>query len=299
MSRSSSTARAAWRIARVWLAGSVAAVAGLVAPAYAGPAHAAEEALKPIPNRFMTWNTNGQKLGTPKSVADQIKRFRPQVAALQESCLNEVREAVRQLNEAGFKYEYRTGTAAQNIGCPGRLGTAIVYAKGTTVRAHNKKGYSVDEGWWEARGMQSFTTEVDGQWVRVFNTQLSEPTREREEMRQKQVGELVSAARAYPRALVLGDLNTRPYVTKVMGPIWQAGFRDVDPFCGPAEDTRCVKTLPHTGPGFPTAAAKFDYLLGRGVNFRSCRLHTPTTDHRIVIGDLTMAEGPRPMCNVT
>ncbi|SCF56522.1 endonuclease/exonuclease/phosphatase family protein [Streptomyces sp. Ncost-T10-10d] len=295
MSRPSSTARTAWRATKVWLIGSMAVVAGLVTPAYAGPA--AEEPLKPIPNRFMTWNTNGQDLGTPKAIAEQIKHFLPQVAALQESCLNEVREAVRQLNEAGLRYEYRSGLAALNGGCPGRLGTAIVYAKGTTVRAHNKKGYSDDEGWLEARGMQSFTTKLDGQWVRVFNTHLSAPGHE--ELRKLQAGELAAATRPHPRALILGDLNTRPHVTKVMDPIWQAGFKDVDQFCGPAKDPRCTKTLPLTGPPRTREESKYDYILGRGVNFRSCRLHTPTDDHRIVISDLTVADVRRPVCTVT
>ncbi|CAL9344804.1 hypothetical protein SUDANB176_00345 [Streptomyces sp. enrichment culture] len=299
MSRPSSTARTARRATKVWLIGAMAVATGLMTPAYAGPAvePAAEEPLKPISNRFMTWNTNGQDLGTPKAIAEQIKHFLPQVAALQESCLNEVREAVRLLNEAGLKYEYRSGLAALNIGCPGRLGTAVVYAKGTTVRAHNRKGYSDDEGWTEARGMQSFTTKLDGQWVRVFNTHLSAPGHE--ELRKLQAGELAAATRPHPRALVLGDFNTRPHVTKVMGPIWQAGFKDIDQFCGPVKDPRCNKTLPKTGPGFPTEAAKFDYILGRGVNFRSCRLHTPTEDHRIVVGDLTAADVPRPVCTVT
>ncbi|MGW7620349.1 endonuclease/exonuclease/phosphatase family protein [Streptomyces antimycoticus] len=135
-------------VKRVLAALAGVAMIGLAVPATASqqvrevvPA-ADEEPLKPIPNRFMTWNTNGQDLGTPKAIAEQIKSFRPQVVALQESCLNEVREAVRQLNEAGVKYEYRSGLSALNFGCPGRLGTAIIYTKGTTVRAHNKKGYS-------------------------------------------------------------------------------------------------------------------------------------------------------------
>ncbi|MFJ7494516.1 endonuclease/exonuclease/phosphatase family protein [Streptomyces sp. NPDC097727] len=204
----------------------------------------------------MTWNTNGQDLGTPKAIAGQIKHFLPPVAALQESCLNEVREAVRQLDEAGLRYEYRSGPAALNGGCPGRLGTAIVYAKGTT-RTHNKKGYSDDEGWLEARGMQSFTTKVDSQWVRVFNTHLSAPGHE--ELRKLQAGEPAAAAtRPHPRALILGDLNTRPHVTKVMYPIWQAGFKDVDQFCGPAKDPRRTKTLPLTGPPRTGEESKYD-----------------------------------------
>ncbi|MGW7440642.1 hypothetical protein [Streptomyces sp. NPDC054849] len=40
-------------------------------------------------------------------------------------------------------------------------------------------------------------------------------------------------------------------------------------------------------------------FLGRGVNFRSCRLRTATEDHRILISDLTVADVPRPVCTVT
>ncbi|RFS81287.1 endonuclease/exonuclease/phosphatase family protein [Actinomadura spongiicola] len=271
------------------LAGLLATV-GLATPSYATAA--AENAFAPVPDRFMTWNTNGQGLGTSESVAEQIKSFRPQIAALQESCLNEVQEAVRQLNEAGLKYRYRSGLAALNAGCPGRLGTAIVYAEGTQIRAHNRKGYSEDEGWLEARGMQSFTTRVAGQSVRVFNTHLSAPGHER--LRRLQVRELVNATRPHRRAMILGDLNTRPWVSNVMSPIWDAGFRDVDPFCGRVLDSRCNRTLPDT------RDAKFDYILLRGgLNFSNCRLHTPTRDHRIVISELTLSQGPRPSCVVT
>jgi endonuclease/exonuclease/phosphatase family metal-dependent hydrolase len=283
-----------WRTTKVWLIGLL-AVAGLVTPAYAEPA--ADESLAVIPNRFMTWNTNGQGIGTPGKIVEQVKRFRPQVVAFQESCLGEVRQAVRKLKEVGLEYGYQKGLSVGNFGCPGQLGTAVIYAKDTPITPHKNQLYSDDEGWDEKRGIQPFTIQIDGQWVRVFNTHLSAPGHE--ELRKLQAGELAAATRPHPRALVLGDFNTRPHVTKVMNPIWQAGFRDVDQFCGPVKDPRCTKTLPRTGQGFPTEAAKFDYILSRGVNFRSCRLHTPTSDHRIVIGDVTLAAGPYPPCTVT
>ncbi|MDG4859637.1 hypothetical protein P8605_16010 [Streptomyces sp. T-3] len=212
--------------------------------------------------------------------------------------MDEVRDAVRQLNSDGLQYRWRVGLHAFAPGCASsRAGTAIIYAKDTTVRGHNLKGYREDEGPLEARGMQSFSTFIDGEWLRVINTHLSTP--KHPDLREEQVEQLVAATRWHNRVLVLGDLNTRPHVTEVMGPIWNAGFKDVDPFCGPVEDSLCTKTLPRTGPNFPTAAAKFDYILGRGVNFRSCRLHTPTDDHRIVVSDLTVAHAPRPVCTVT
>ncbi|MFG1649931.1 endonuclease/exonuclease/phosphatase family protein [Micromonospora sp. NPDC049275] len=263
-------------------------VAGLAAPALAA---APPSSLAAIPNRFMTWNTNGQGLGTPESLVEQVRRFRPQVVALQESCLDEVSEAVRQLRQIGLEYSYRSGLSALNPGCASRLGTAILYAKGTVVRAHNRKGYSEDEGWLEARGIQSFSTKIDGQWVRVFNTHLSAPGYE--DLRRLQARELSVATRPYRRALVLGDFNTRPWITSVMTPIWRAGFSDVDPYCRSTRDARCNRTLPET------RDAKFDYILHRGINSRQCLLYTPTRDHRIVISDVTLAEGPRPVCSVT
>lgn len=291
MSRSSHGT--AWRATTVWLIGLL-AVVGLVTPAYAEPA--AEDSLAAVPGRFMTWNTNGQELGTPKSIAAQIERFRPQVVALQESCRNDIDEALLLLRAAGLEYGLRIGLTAFNLRCPGRAGTAVLYAKGTQVRKHYRKSYSEDEGWWEARGMQSFHTKIDGQWVRVFNTHLSAP--KHEGLRKQQAEELATAA-IHRRVLILGDLNTRPHATKVMNPIWQAGFKDVDQFCGPVKDPRCTKTLPLTGPPRTPEESKYDYILGRGVNFRSCRLHTPTDDHRIVISDLTTADVPRPVCTVT
>ncbi|MFB7496542.1 hypothetical protein ACFC09_17955 [Streptomyces sp. NPDC056161] len=95
------------------------------------------------------------------------------------------------------------------------------------------------------------------------------------------------------------DARVRRPCERRLGPIWRARIKDVDQFCGSVKDVRCTKTLAKTGPGFPTEAAKFDYILGRGVNFRSCRLHTPTEDHRIVVSDLTTADVPPPVCTVT
>ncbi|WP_159042767.1 endonuclease/exonuclease/phosphatase family protein [Streptomyces curacoi] len=276
------------RVTTAWLI-ALLAVMGLVTPTHAEPA--ADEAMKPIPNRFMTWNTNGQGLGTPESIMEQVRRFRPQVVAFQESCQDEVIEAVNRLRQEGLEYRYRRGFSAVHLGCEAGLGTGIIFAEGTSVRAHNRKGYSEDEGWLEARGIQSFTTRIDGQWVRVFNTHLSAPGHER--LRQLQARELADVTRPHPRALVLGDLNTRPWIAKVMEPIWSAGFKDVDQFCGPVADRRCNKTLPKTDD------AKFDYILHRRVNSGGCRLHTPTEDHRIVISDVTLADVPRPVCTVT
>ncbi|MFD5898565.1 endonuclease/exonuclease/phosphatase family protein [Streptomyces sp. NPDC060366] len=285
-----STARLA---AKAWLI-AILALLGSIVPAQAEPA--VEASATVIPNRFMTWNTNGQDLGSTEMLVEQVRRFRPQVVAFQESCLNEVQEAVEELKELGLEYGYRVGLHAwlPGFGCNAqRVGTAVIYAKGTLVKGHNRKGYSVDEGWREARGIQSFHTKIDGQWVRVFNTHLSSPWPEYEEMREQQVDELVAATRPHSRALVLGDLNTRPWRTQVTGPIWQAGFRDVDQFCGETKSDRCNRTVGTKGD------AKFDYILHRRVNSLHCRIHTVNTDHRLVISDVTLAQGPQRPCTVT
>ncbi|MFI1830667.1 endonuclease/exonuclease/phosphatase family protein [Streptomyces sp. NPDC020412] len=266
-------------------------VGGVATPAQADPS--AKVNLDPIPNRVMTWNTNGQGYGSTELIVDQVRRFRPQIIAFQESCMEEVdRARVRLARDYGLEYNFREGLKTDLLwtNCGYGLGTAVLVAKGLPIRAHNRKGYSQDEGFRESRGMQSFTTRIDGQWVRVFNTHLS--TSGRPGLRRLQIRELTNATQPHPRAMILGDFNTRPWDER-MNPIWTANFKDVDPFCTKDKDeTRCNSTLWKVN-------AKYDYILHRGLNSRHCRLHTRTDDHRIVISDVTGGPGSSAPCTVT
>ncbi|MFK4272450.1 endonuclease/exonuclease/phosphatase family protein [Streptomyces milbemycinicus] len=263
------------------------AVVGVVTPAYAEPE--AEESLAYVPNRVMSWNSGGEEEGTPQLIVQQVRSFRPQLVALQESCQNEVREAVRQLKEVGLEYVHVRGLSAQNAKCPGPLGTAILYAKGTPMVRHSRKEYTVDEGWSEKRGYQTFSTKIAGRWVQVFNTHLSAPAYP--DLRRQQILELTWLTQLDSQKLVFGDFNAQPWYYE-MGPIWRDRLVDVDKYCKMVYDRRCNGTQVGSG-------KKFDYILHHGVGSRNCLLHTVNLDHRVVISDVTAAPGRRRPCTVT
>ncbi|MEV6128858.1 endonuclease/exonuclease/phosphatase family protein [Streptomyces violaceusniger] len=234
----SKTARGAAKLA-VKTGIAALAIMGLITPAHANPASETTAQAKPadettatvIPNRVMSWNSNGQKLSTPQDIVNHIKRYRPQLVLLQESCRNEVHKAVQMLKQAGLQYDHQPGPASTNFACGGwgnPLGQSILYAKGTPLQRYREVEYSDDEGPFEYRAYATFTTRLAGQRVQVFNTQLSWGPYHVE--RGKQVMELASATRRYGPTLVAGDLNAQPS-DKEMRPLWQAGLSDVDPFC--------------------------------------------------------------------
>lgn len=288
--RVKSRRRSAVRHATLWLLLGLLA-GGLAAPAQAEPATKVD--LDPIANRLMTWNTGGQ---SQSAIVEQVSNFRPQIVALQETCWESALAARRWLERSyDLEYQILFGFSGPSVHCTSRQGTAFLVAEGLPVRNVNRKGYSEDEGPLEARGIHSFSTRIDGRWFRIFNTHLSAPWEE--PLRIKQARELAAKVQPYRRAILLGDLNTRPWHTHVLDPVWRLGLGDVDPFCVPGAegDARklCNKTLPKT------VDSKYDYILHRGINSRHCRLHTPTDDHRVVISDVTRAQGPRPACTVT
>ncbi|MEU2726005.1 endonuclease/exonuclease/phosphatase family protein [Streptomyces smyrnaeus] len=254
----------------------------------------AEASAAVVPDRVMTWNSNGQKLGTPESLAHQVRIFQPQVVALQESCATEVRKAVKLLNEQGFEYKFKIGPGTNNVGCDGWSvnGQAIIYAKGTQIQDYREVAFSKDEGPWESRAYTTFTTRLAGHRVQVINTHLSAGGHRA--AREQQIRELLGAAKQYSRTLILGDFNAQPGYSE-MPPIWDARFTDVDPFCkkekGRPKDPRCNGTHVNTG-------KKFDYILHRGVSSKNCTLRSVNEDHRVVVSDVSTAAGPRTPCRV-
>ncbi|MFH9071141.1 endonuclease/exonuclease/phosphatase family protein [Streptomyces alboflavus] len=276
------------------------ATAGAVTPAQAGSARtdsgkaASEASTRVVPNRIMSWNSNGQKLGTPEDLARHIKRFKPRVVVLQESCRTEVRKAVRLLKADGMEYAFRHGPGANNPGCEGvsPVGNSVLYAKGTPFQGYRHKEYRHDE-WGEKRSYQTFTTRLAGQRVQVFNTHLSNGGSQ-SGLRVEQIKELLGAARGHGRVVIGGDLNAQPSF-KEMRPIWDAPFQDVDPFCrwnGGNPDLKCNPTLVNEH-----VKLKFDYILHRGINSRNCMLGPVNGDHRVLISDVTTAAGPRVPCS--
>lgn len=275
--------------------GSAVALGAMTAPAQAAPGQTvttpAVSRVAVVENRVMSWNSNGQNLGTPELLVEQISRFKPQVVALQESCRTEVRMAVSRLRQQGLEYEVKFGPGTFHIACDGwtKNGQAVLYAKGTPVRDFRQGYYSDDEGPFESRGYMAFTTRLANRWVRVFNTQLSWGAYRDE--RKTQIKELLHAAQPYSQSLLAGDFNAQPQYSE-MQPIWHSKLSDVDPFCGGTYDPRCNGTHVKTG-------KKFDYILHRGVGSRNCLLHSVNEDHRVVVSDVTTAAGPRAACTVT
>ncbi|WP_405651285.1 endonuclease/exonuclease/phosphatase family protein [Streptomyces sp. RK9] len=272
------------------------ATSGAVTPAQAGSTRTdsggvGEASTRVVPNRIMSWNSNGQQNGTPENLAQHIKRFKPRVVVLQESCRTEVQKAVKLLKQDEMEYSFKHGPGIINFGCDGwsPLGLSVLYAKGTPFQGYRHKEYAQGE-WSEARAYQTFSTRLAGQRVQVFNTHLSDGGAR--DLRAAQIRELLGAARGHGRVLAGGDLNAQPSYPE-MKPIWDAAFRDVDPFCrwnGGRPDARCKST-------YVNVPRKFDYILHRGINSRNCMLGTVNRDHRIVISDVTTAAGPQAPCS--
>ncbi|MFI7316958.1 endonuclease/exonuclease/phosphatase family protein [Streptomyces venezuelae] len=256
----------------------------------------------------MSWNSNGQKYGTPSILAREIARFRPQVVLLQESCFNEVAEALEILKGPQYRLEYTDGgqdgpnSAHWACGGPfGRLGQKILVAKGYQAPSDSNFGrqyYSEGELPPEHRGYSTFRTRLAGKEVQVFNTQLS--CCDNRNYRKTQVKELVQAARGYPTAILAGDFNAQPWISEYpeMEPVWTNGYRDVDRYCGKDYNPRCNGTQ-HVG-------KKFDFILHRGVNSKRCMMHAVkviddgqwTWDHRVVVSDVTAGPASRRPCTV-
>ncbi|MEU0009476.1 endonuclease/exonuclease/phosphatase family protein [Streptomyces sp. NPDC006314] len=275
--------------------GGAVALGAMTAPAQAAPEQTVTTPVVSraavVKDRVMSWNSNGQNLGTPELLVEQISRYKPQVVTLQESCRTEVREAVRRLKRQGLEYQIKFGPGTINVACDGwtRNGQAVLYAKGTPARDFDQEYYSDDEGPLEARGYMAFTTRLANRWVRVFNTQLSWGAYRDE--RKTQIKELLHAAQPYSQLLLAGDFNAQPQYSE-MQPIWHARLSDVDPFCGGTYDSRCNST--HV-----KSDKKFDYILHRGVGSRNCLLHSVNEDHRVVVSDVSTAAGPWAACTVT
>ncbi|WP_327393827.1 endonuclease/exonuclease/phosphatase family protein (plasmid) [Streptomyces sp. NBC_01186] len=245
-----------------------------------------------VRDRVMSWNSNGQDLGTPQLVAEQIMRFKPQIALLQESCHGEVDEAVKMLKRQGLEYDAYPGQWTDLNTCDGTkmLGSVALAAKGTKVDGYGADPYK-DRDFNENRNLTFFITRLAGRDVRVFNTQLSDAGDR--DLRVKQVDQLMDAVPGMPNTLIAGDFNAQPWSPQYpeMGRIWKSGFSDVDPFCKQTWDSRCNGTQVGSG-------KKFDYILHKGLNSRNCMLHTVNDDHRVVVSDLTAGQASGRPCSL-
>jgi endonuclease/exonuclease/phosphatase family metal-dependent hydrolase len=271
--------------------------AGLMTPAYAhgtGPAAppAPEPAAKAtiIKDRVMTWNSNGQAITSgPNLLRQQIKKFRPEIVLLQESCMPEVQLAAWALRTYdGLDYQFRRGTTNFHWLCGGQNGQAVLVAKGTPLRGYKTIPYEDKDN--EDRGYSRFTTKLAGRTVQVFNTHLNSAAGA--STRDDQVRDLIDAARPYQRTLLGGDFNAQPW-EDAMKPVWKQrpAYRDVDPNCGPVNTGQCNGTHENVG-------KKFDYLLHQGIYARACSLgNLGREDHRVVVSDVTASVPAKPHCD--
>ncbi|MFD3579532.1 endonuclease/exonuclease/phosphatase family protein [Streptomyces sp. NPDC058644] len=290
--------------------GALAAKAGLALLVTAGlmtPAYAAEEEGSDSPaskaavikkNRIMSWNSNGQKNGTTQRLVDQVRIFKPQIVLLQESCKNEVNEAVEIMKQQPQKQEYEVfhsdwpdiGDPVNDPACLGQLGHAILVAKGTKIDSAPETARYREADGIERRKFMMFQTRLAGKKVRIFNTQLSDAGDAN--LRHSQLLQLSELVPGTPNSIIAGDLNAQPWYWEMKVP-WANGFKDADPYCKQTWDRRCNGTQYGSG-------KKFDYILSRGkVNTKRCYLgDTPNEDHRVVISDVTAGPPSRKPCKL-
>ncbi|MEU6355498.1 endonuclease/exonuclease/phosphatase family protein [Streptomyces sp. NPDC047072] len=250
---------------------------------FAGSSKPADTARDAVPNRVMTWNLcNPCDVGSVDRAAE-IAAHAPQVLAVQESCVGDVKR-IRDYLEGryGLDYHVEYGSVLQNWGrCggvpwnPGGYGQAILSAAPMTdvVTAEYPDGGSED------RGYMAVTTTVDGQSVRVFNTHLAE--RRQESVRAEQVRVFAPEVAKYDRAIVLGDFNAVPYAAE-LAPMWKLAT-DADPACRPSSSGTCETTTDWQ--------SKFDYIFLRGgITALSHHVRpTEASDHHPFYADLDLA----------
>ncbi|TDD55660.1 endonuclease/exonuclease/phosphatase family protein [Saccharopolyspora elongata] len=286
------------------------ATSALSMVALSGVAPAAESAGGKINKyRVMTWNSHGQDWSNPEMIAGVIKELKPQVIALQETCLNDVAEAQKILKSQKLAYYISYGPNVPNYACGhGPLNHGMAILSAAEVTEERNVEYPYDEGPTEKRGYQMLTTTIADKKVRVFNTHLtaSEKGGTDDWLRNDQAKRLAREAGRHDRALVLGDFNAEPWSAygknRPMRHMFNAGFKDADRDCRPAKrkaeeapsnhhtsaepDGACLATLVNNEAN-PPAIRKFDYILLRGLTNKNIQLHTShPTDHRIFVTDV-------------
>ncbi|WP_415953312.1 endonuclease/exonuclease/phosphatase family protein [Streptomyces sp. KLOTTS4A1] len=239
-----------------------------------------------VPNRVMTWNICNPCNDTGFNVgrAEEIAKYAPQVVALQEACVRDVKAIRDHLeNLHGLDYHVAYGSVMTSWNrCgglpwdPGGFGQALL----TAAPATDTVNVEYPDGGSEDRGYLAVTTEVDGEAVRVFATHLAQ--RQQAEVRAEQAAVLATEVSRHERAIVLGDFNARPGSTE-LAVLWELA-EDGDAQCNP--------TAPVSGVCEPTTdwMSKFDYTFLRGVAAVGNGVQlSPYSDHNLVYTDVELA----------
>lgn len=247
---------------------------------------------KQFENRVATFNVCNPCRGTNPlkhvaQIAKEISVYEPQVISLEEICVQEARLVQQILKDrAGLDYYIQYGSVTTRPGRCFPFGSAYGNALLSLAPLTNPINHIYEAGGTEPRGYVAADTQLNGQTVRVFGTHLAQHTEDdpQTEVRQKQVGELVTEAIQYPNAIVLGDFNAQPWDPE-LNSMW-TWFQDADPNCTQQKNPACQATLGEQG---TDSARKYDYIWlrnGTHPGLPGVGVHDNFSDHRLVHADL-------------
>jgi endonuclease/exonuclease/phosphatase family metal-dependent hydrolase len=221
--------------------------------------------------RVMTWNIRS-RVNETNGWVDTIARYRPQVVALQETCIENSEAIVAGLRDRyGLNYHLKHGWVDRVPHCE-RFGQATLTLPPMLEEVNAVYPMRGEE----RRGYTAVTVELAGKKVQVFNTHL-EPE---ESIRVAQAKVLYEAAvkSTADAVVVVGDFNAKPNESTV-APMWQS-FIDADPNCGPQPKEGCQVT-------FPGDNRKLDYIFLRDIGTPGIEVvPTPWSDHHVVMAEL-------------
>lgn len=259
---------------RQWIIGLVGAAATLVAGA---TTYVLAEPPESTRLKVMTWNLDYQKENFDGWV-DTIAKLKPEIAGLQEAYTTDLEGIIAKLKEKGLHYHVEHGQWTRKFRCnePGgaAYGSAIISLYPMTQV--NDEKYKVVDG--EGRGFTVATIDVAriGK-LRVYVTHLGNSPRDR--VQKAEVEQLIrfqkeDAKKHKPQGTVIfGDFNAEP-ASKALDPIWDAGFKDVDPNCYKKEHKGCKPTHDN--------GKKLDYIFHKDLRIADRHLsRTAHSDHDI------------------
>jgi endonuclease/exonuclease/phosphatase family metal-dependent hydrolase len=227
--------------------------------------------------RVMTWNGQTQHHG-PGEWVRVVGNQRPDVLAMQEVCVREVKELVKKLKDTynlSYYIAYGSVRKSYDRGCgklptnSGAWGNAMLSK--FPVRSLKNALYAKQAKDGQKRGYHAMTvTFPGGAGVRFFNTHIALE----KDAQGAQVAQLAKEADGFAKAVVLGDLNLKPDRTELR-PLTSA-FSEVDP----DNKSPTFKNDPEDAKKKPTS--KIDYIYLKGVVKRAAveTYWTASSDHR-------------------
>jgi endonuclease/exonuclease/phosphatase family metal-dependent hydrolase len=227
--------------------------------------------------RVMTWNGQTQYHG-PGEWVRVVGSQKPDVLAMQEVCVREVKELVKQLKDKynlSYYVAYGSVRKSRDIGCGNLPGNSGAWGNAMLSRfaPRNLKNalYTKQAKDGQKRGYHALTvTFPGGTGVRFFNTHIALE----KDAQGAQITQLAKEADVYAKSIVLGDLNLKPDRSELR-PLNNA-FTEVDP----GNRAPTFKNDPKDKTKQPTS--KIDYIYLKGVGKRTAveTYWTASSDHR-------------------